>query len=160
MASPFANMTSSSNFFDIVVFLLSSLVTGPSFMSISLVPELRQLLFMKDWTEVPISEIPSSGFCPISGHWGELWMPNLTRMSLVKSYWTLQNARVTACTISELLREKQLGGEGWGEGVKLPPPPRLRLSWWNPSFEYTLNDSMIKFLETWERYWISNYDAY
>ena len=35
MMSQFADMTSSSNFFDFVLFLLLSLVTGPSFMSIS-----------------------------------------------------------------------------------------------------------------------------
>ena len=35
MTSQLANMTSSSNFFDVVLFLLSSLVIGPSFMSIS-----------------------------------------------------------------------------------------------------------------------------
>ena len=32
----FADMTSSSSFFDVAVFLLSGLVTGPSFMAISL----------------------------------------------------------------------------------------------------------------------------
>ena len=31
MTSQFADMTSSPNFFDVVLFLLSSLVTGPSF---------------------------------------------------------------------------------------------------------------------------------
>ena len=42
------DMTSSLKFFDIVLFLLSSLVTGPSFMSIlSLVLELIQLSFIK-----------------------------------------------------------------------------------------------------------------
>ena len=35
MTSQFSDMTSTSIFFDIVLFLLSSLVTGPSFMSIS-----------------------------------------------------------------------------------------------------------------------------
>ena len=35
MTSQFPDMTSSSNFFDVAVFLLSSLVTGPSFMSIT-----------------------------------------------------------------------------------------------------------------------------
>ena len=40
-------------------------------------------------------------------------------MSLIKCYWMLQNARVTAFTISELLREKQM------EKIKLLPPPRL-----------------------------------
>ena len=34
----------------------------------------------------------------------------------------LQNARVTALTVSELLRENQHGGwVGWSGGVKLPP---------------------------------------
>ena len=47
------DMTSSSNFFDVVFFLLSSLVTGPSFMSIpSLVQELRQFLFIRNWPEI------------------------------------------------------------------------------------------------------------
>ena len=35
MTSQIPDMTSSSIFFDVVLFLLSSLVTGPSFMSIS-----------------------------------------------------------------------------------------------------------------------------
>ena len=38
----------SSNLFDLAVFLLSSLVTGPSFMSISSL-ELRKFLLIKDW---------------------------------------------------------------------------------------------------------------
>ena len=37
----------------------------------------------------------------------------------------LQNTRITAFTVSELLRENQQGGGGGGVGVKLP---RLRLS--------------------------------
>ena len=32
-------------------------------------------------------------------------------MYLIKCYWILQNARVTAFTISELLRENQKGGK-------------------------------------------------
>ena len=43
MASQFADMKSSSTLFDAILLLLSSLVTGPGFMSISsLVLELRQ----------------------------------------------------------------------------------------------------------------------
>ena len=53
MTSQFADMTSTSNFFDIFLFLLSSLVTGPSFMSISsLVLELWQFSFIRDWPEI------------------------------------------------------------------------------------------------------------
>ena len=52
-------------------------------------------------------------------------------MFLMKSYSMLQNSRVIAFTVSELLRENQQDG-GRGAGVKLslpppPPPPRLGL---------------------------------
>ena len=45
----------------------------------------------------------------------------------------LQNSRVTAFTVCELLRENQegvggVGGGGGGSGVKIPPP---RLGWIN-----------------------------
>ena len=115
MTSQFADMTSSSNFFEVVLFLLSSLVTGPSFMSISsLLLQLWQFSFIRDCPEIRKLEIPSSESCPISGDWDELGIPNVARMSLMKCYWMLQNARVTAVTVSELLRENQ-------HGVKLPP---------------------------------------
>ena len=120
MTSQFSDMTSTSNFFDVVLFLLSSLVTGPSFMSISsLVLELWQFSFVRDWPEIRKSEIPTSEFFPISGDWGELWIPNLARMSLIECYWMLQNSRATAFTVFELLRENQLGGGGVG---KITPP--------------------------------------
>ena len=116
MTSQFPNMMSLSKFFDVVLFLLSSLVTGSSFMSISsLVLELWQFSFIRDWPEIKKSEIPPSEFCPISGDWDELWIPNLVRMSLIECYWRLQNSRVTAFTVFELLRENQLGG-------KITPP--------------------------------------
>ena len=53
--------------FDVAVFFLPSLITGPSFMSISwLVLELWKFSFKKDWPEIRKSDIPSSQFCPIS----------------------------------------------------------------------------------------------
>ena len=114
MTSQFSNMTSTSIFFDVVLFLLSSLVTGPSFMSISsLVLELWQFSFIRDWPEIRKSEIPPSEFCPISEDWYNLGIPNLARMSLIECYWMLE--------ISRLLRENQLGGGGRG-GVKIRPP--------------------------------------
>ena len=123
MTSQFSDMTSTSYFFDVALFLLSSLVTGPGFMSISLlVLELWQFSFTKDWPEIRKSEITPSEFCPISGDWGELWIPNLARMSLIECYWMLQNSRVTTFTVFELLRENQLGGGG-----KITPPPSPRL---------------------------------
>ena len=46
------------NFFGLVLFLLSSLVTGPSFMSVSLlVLELWQFLFWRDWPEIRKSKM-------------------------------------------------------------------------------------------------------
>ena len=117
MMSQCFDMTSLSNFFDVVLFLLSSLVTSPRFMSISsLSLELWQFSFIRNWPEIRISKTPPSEFCPISGDWVELWIPNLARMSLIEFYWMLQNSRITAFTVFELLRENQLG-----------KPPRLGL---------------------------------
>ena len=126
MTSQFTDMNSPSIFFHVDVFLLSSLVTGSSCISLSqLVLEWWQFLFIKDWPEIRKSKIPQSEFCPISRGWSELGIPNLARMSLIKSYWILQNARVTAFTISELLRENQKGG--WKGGIT-SSPPRLGLN--------------------------------
>ena len=97
--------------FDVVLFLLSSLVTGPSFMSLSsLFLELWQFSFIRDWPEIRKSEIPTSEFFPISGDWSKLWILILARMSLIECYWMLQNSRVTAFTIFELLRGNHLRG--------------------------------------------------
>ena len=91
------------------------LVIGPSFMSISsLVPELWQFPFISDWPEIGKSKISPSKFDPIYGDWGELEIPNLAQLSPMKCYWILQDARVTAFTVSELLRENHQ--EGWGGG--------------------------------------------
>ena len=130
MTSQISDMTSSSNVFDVVLFLLSSLVTDPSFMSISpLVLELWQFSFIKDWPEIQKSKIPPSEICPISGDWPKLGIPNLSWMYLIKSYWMLQYSRVTAFTVSpELLKETQQEGGGSGWWNYPPPPPRLGLS--------------------------------
>ena len=92
-------------FVEVILFSLSSLVTGPRFMSISsLVLELWQFSFIRDWPEIRKSPKTSpSKFCPISGDWGNLEIPNLAQMSLLTCYWMLQNSRFTAVT--ELLRE-------------------------------------------------------
>ena len=73
----------------------------------SLVLELWQFTFIRNWPEIQKSEIPPSDFCPIFGDWGELGKPNL---AWIKFYLMLQKA----FTISELLRENQQGG------LKLP----------------------------------------
>ena len=114
MTSQFSDMTSMSNFFDVVLFLLSSLVTGPCFMLISsLVLELWQFSFIRDWPGIRTLETPPSAFCPISGDWGELWIPSLARMSLIKCYWRLEN--------SSFYRFWVIKGKPTG-GIKLPTP--------------------------------------
>ena len=125
--SGFRIAPSSPFFFYAVLFLLSILVTRSSFMSISsLVLELWQFPFIRDWPEIRKSEIPPSEFYPIFGDWGQLWIPNLVRMFLIKYYWVLQNARVTAFTVSGLLSENQEGRDGgW---VKLPHPIQIRVN--------------------------------
>ena len=115
-----------ANFFYVVLFLLSSLVAGWSFMSISSLVLEWQFSFIRDWPEIRKSEIPPSEFCPISGDWGKLWIPNLARIFLTESYWMLQNSGVTDFTVIELLRENQLGGGG---KITLPPL-RLGLRNW------------------------------
>ena len=111
MTSQFPDMTSTSNIFDIALFFLSSVVTGASFMSISsLVLELCQFSFVRDWPEIRKLEIPLSKFFPISGYWGKLWILNLAQTSLIECYWMLQNSRVTSFIVFELLRENQLRG--------------------------------------------------
>ena len=107
-------------FFWRCLFVFSSLATGTSFISISsLVLELWQFTFVRDWPEIQKLKIPLSEFCSISGDWGMLEIPNLVGMFLMKCYWMLQNARVTAFSISELLRENQQRGI---------PSPRLGLN--------------------------------
>ena len=105
MTSKFVNMTSSSNVFDGVLFILSGLVIGPSLMSISsLVLELWQFSFIRDWPEIWKSGIPPSEFWPKYQHWGKSRIPKLARMPLIKSCRMLQNAKVTAFIVYELLK--------------------------------------------------------
>ena len=103
------------HFFDVVLFLLSILVTVPSFMSISSsFLELWKFSFLRDCPEIRKSKIPPSELCPISGDWEILRIPSLTWMSLIKCYRMLQNAMVTTFTVSELLRENQQEGVSGG----------------------------------------------
>ena len=56
---------------------------------------------------------------------GEVGIPNLARMSLMQCYYLQQNARVTASTVSELLRESQQCGGG-----KITPTTQIRVKRW------------------------------
>ena len=77
------------------------------------------IFFCKGLTRNPDIRNTPSGFCPISGDWDKLGIINLIRTSLTKFYSMLQNTRVMAFTVSELLRENQQGGK------MITPPPRL-----------------------------------
>ena len=66
--------------FEVLVFLLSGFVIGPSFMSISLLVLQVKQFFLRNWPEIWKSEIHPSDFCPIFGEWSELGIPNLTGM--------------------------------------------------------------------------------
>ena len=128
------------NFFDVCLFLLSNLVTGLSLMSISsLVLELWRFSFMRVDQKSGNRKYPSE-ICSISGACGKIWIPNLARMSLIKCYWMLQNSRVTAFTVFELLLENQLGGGG----VKLPTPPRLKLKVRSSHWSYSVKIGVLK----------------
>ena len=99
-----------------MLFVLSVSGTSPNFTSIPLLAlKLWQFFLIRDWPEIRKLEIHPLEFCSISGVWGKFEMSNLTRLFLIKCYWMLQNARVTAFTVSELLRENQ-------QRVKLVPP--------------------------------------
>ena len=122
MTSQFPDMTSSSDFFDVAVFLLSSLVTGPSFMSITgLVLELWQFLFIKDWPESEIGNTPVWA-------WANIWKLGRvreTKFSTIVSNKSLLNAaKLHGYSFYSfwVIKGKLTGGRG----VKLPPPP-LRL---------------------------------
>ena len=88
-------------FFEVVLFLLSGLVTDPSFMSISsLVLELWQFSFKRDWPE--ILKYPCLNFV-------QYLETGVLVIELMKCYWLLQNSRIIAFIVSELLRENQQG---------------------------------------------------
>ena len=116
--SQFSDMTSSSKFFDVVLFLLWSLVTGLSFMSIpSLVVELWQFSFIRDWN-TEIENIP-------------LWvLPNIWRLgqvgdskfgTKVSNKILLNAAKCQGCSfhVFWVIKGKRTGGS------KITPPPNL-----------------------------------
>ena len=103
------------NFFDTVVFLLPNLVTGQDFMSIIIAGSRVMTTFLyKQLTRY--SQIGNTSVWVFSNIWilGEKVILNLAATSLTNCHWMLQNARVTAFTVSELLRTTN-------RRVKLPP---------------------------------------
>ena len=72
MTSSFPDKTSASGFSDVAVFLLSSLVTGPSFMSISLLLQKLWQLFCKKLTRNP--KIGNTTVWVLSNIWRIGWV--------------------------------------------------------------------------------------
>ena len=102
----FSNMMSSSIFFDMVLFLFSSLVTSLRFIEISwLVLKLWQFSFIRDWPEIWKPKLPSSEFCPISEDWDKWGIQSVTRMFLIKCYWMMKHSKRIAFNIFKLLRK-------------------------------------------------------
>ena len=125
MKSQFSYMTSSSNFFDVVLFLLSSVVPGPSFMSISsLVQELWQFLFIRDWRKIRNWKYPRPSFV----QYLETGTSKDTKFGMNVSNKMLLNAE--KCQGSSFYRFWVIKGKLTG-GVKFSPPlppPRFGLT--------------------------------
>ena len=129
MTSKFADMTSSSIFFDDLLFLLLTLVTGSIFMSISsLVLELWQFSFLTDWPYIRKLELTPSEFCPTTGDWGKLKIPNLVSIfqwNITECYkWGYNFYRFWVIKVKPTGRAKERGGQG---GVITPLLSRLKL---------------------------------
>ena len=132
MTSQFVDMTLWLIFFDVVLFRLSSLVTGPSFMAISsLVLELWQF-FYKELTRNP--KIRNTPVWRLPNIWG-FGRVRDTKFGINVSYKILRN--VAKCQDYSFYRfwvikgklTRGGGGQGQGRGriTALPPPLRLGL---------------------------------
>ena len=105
--SQFMNILSSPSFLTLSCLFFLSLVTGPSFIPISLpVLELSQFSFIKDWPEIWKLEIPSFEYCLISRYWGKVGIAHLVWIFLITCYWMMQNVKITVFAVVKLLREK------------------------------------------------------
>ena len=71
-----------------------------------------------------INTVPSSEFCPISGDWDKLQTPSFAWISPMKTYWMLQNARITDFTMSDISRENWQEVEG--KMTSLPTQIRVK----------------------------------
>ena len=111
-------MTSASTFFDVILFLLSILVTDPSFMSLS----------------IPVLELWQFAFDQKSGNWkhprvlSNIWSVGQVRYPKIGtgvSYKMLLNA--AKCQGYSFHLFWVIKGKPTGEGIKLPPPPTTQI---------------------------------
>ena len=110
------------------LFLLSSLLTAPSFMSISSqVLELWQFPFTRISPEIRKSEITPSEFCPISGDWSKLGIPNLGLTSLMKWWNVTEWCKMPGLQLLQFLSYYGKTNRGEEEGISLPSPPPTQI---------------------------------
>ena len=107
MTSQLADMASSPIFFDVFLFFLPSFSRSKFYVNAMIGSGVITIFVYKGLTGN--SEIGNTSVCvlPIAGDWDELGILSFAQMSLIKCYWMLQNARVLAFTVFDLLRENQ-----------------------------------------------------
>ena len=118
MTSQFVDLTSLSNFFDVVFFLLSILVAGPSFMSISsLVLELWQFSFKRDWPKIGNTLV-----CVLPNIWRLGRIMDTKFCTNVSNEMLLNATKCQGCNFYRfwVIEGKPTGG---GVEVKLPRSP-------------------------------------
>ena len=103
-------------------FLLSSLVTGPSFMSRSpLVLELWQLYLITDWPGIWKLKIPRLAFAQYLKNYQKLGIPNLARMSLTTCFLIASKSQGYSFYRFWVIKRKPTGdGQGVGANYTIP----------------------------------------
>ena len=94
-------------------FIIQFFMKLPCFSSLSFMPISWQILvwqfwFIRDCPEIRKPKIPPSEFFPISRDWASYGYRVYWHECLIKSYWKLQNARITVLTVSELRVKPEL----------------------------------------------------
>ena len=128
MTSQFADMTSTSNFFDVALFLLPSLVTGPSFMSRSYW-FWSMTIFVYKGLVIWKSEIPRLSFAQYLETGGKYGVPKLC--TNVSNKILLNAGKPFPSYQGETNRALKLSP---------PPPPRLVLKVIPKLLEHAVNN--------------------
>ena len=129
MAAQFPDVTSSPIFFDVIFFLLSSLATGPSFMSISSqILELWQFSHITDWPEIRKLVTPPSEFCPMSWDCSELGITKFGANVSNKMWLTAAKCQGYRFYCFWVIQGKTTGGGG---KITFPPTTiEIRVKYW------------------------------